>query len=48
MNGLVLGEVRIPVVMSVETSISVTAGMNLGVSTLGTIIAAVRHYPLTT
>ncbi|MFY9868315.1 MAG: sulfite exporter TauE/SafE family protein [Candidatus Nitrosopolaris sp.] len=44
MVGLVLGVVRFPVVMSVETSVSITAGTNLGVSTLGAITAAVRHY----
>jgi uncharacterized membrane protein YfcA len=44
MVGLVLGVVRFPVVMSVETSISITAGTNLGVSTLGAIAAAIRHY----
>jgi len=30
--------------MSVETSIGITAGTNLGVSTLGAITAAIRHY----
>lgn len=30
--------------MSVETSVSITAGTNLGVSTLGAITAAIRHY----
>ena len=44
MVGLVLGVVRFPVVMSIETSISITAGTNLGVSTLGAITAAIRHY----
>jgi uncharacterized membrane protein YfcA len=44
MVGLVLGVVRFPVVMSVETSVSITAGTNLGVSTLGAITAAIRHY----
>jgi uncharacterized protein len=44
MVGLVLGAVRFPVVMNVETSISITAGTNLGVSTLGAITAAIRHY----
>jgi hypothetical protein len=44
MVGLVLGVVRFPVVMSVETSVSLTAGTNLGVSTLGAITAAIRHY----
>jgi uncharacterized membrane protein YfcA len=46
MVGLVLGVVRFPVVMSIETSASVTAGTNLGVSTLGAITAALRHYRL--
>jgi uncharacterized membrane protein YfcA len=46
MVGLVLGVVRFPVVLSAETSASVTAGTNLGVSTLGAITAALRHYRL--
>ena len=46
MVGLVLGVVRFPVVMNIETSISITAGTNLGVSTLGAITAAIRHYRL--
>lgn len=32
---LVLGVVRFPVAMNVEPSLSITAGTNLGVSTLG-------------
>jgi uncharacterized membrane protein YfcA len=32
MVGLVLGVVRFPLVMSIETSVSITAGTNLGVS----------------
>jgi hypothetical protein len=44
MVGLVLGVVRFPLVMSVESSISITAGTNLGVSTLGAITAAISHY----
>jgi uncharacterized membrane protein YfcA len=44
MVGLVLGVVRFPVVMTVESSIGITAGTNLGVSTLGAITAAIRHY----
>lgn len=44
--GLVLGVIRFPVVLSAETSASVTAGTNLGVSTLGAITAALRHYRL--
>jgi uncharacterized protein len=46
MVGLVLGVVRFPIVMGIETSASVTAGTNLGVSTLGAIAAALRHYRL--
>jgi uncharacterized protein len=46
MVGLVLGVVRFPIVMGIETSASVTAGTNLGVSTLGAITAALRHYRL--
>jgi uncharacterized membrane protein YfcA len=44
MVGLVLGVVRYPVVMNVEPSLSLTAGTNLGVSTLGAITATIRHY----
>ena len=44
MVGLVLGVIRFPLVMRVETSVSITAGTNLGVSTLGAITAAIRHY----
>jgi uncharacterized protein len=44
MVGLVLGVVRFPVIMSVESSVSITAGTNLGVSTLGAMTAAIRHY----
>jgi len=46
MVGLVLGVVRFPVVLNMETSASVTAGTNLGISTLGAITAALRHYRL--
>ena len=46
MVGLGRGVVRFPVVMSIETSASITAGTNLGVSTLGAITAAYRHYRL--
>ena len=42
--GLVLGVVRYPVIMSVESSVGIAAGTNLGVSTLGAITAAIRHY----
>lgn len=44
MVGLVLGVVRYPVVMNAEPSLSLTAGTNLGVSTLGAITASIRHY----
>lgn len=40
MVGLVLGVVRFPVVMSIETSASISAGTNLGISTLGAITLA--------
>ena len=43
MVGLVLGVIRFPC-MSGETSVSITAGTNLGVSTLGAITAPIRHY----
>jgi hypothetical protein len=35
MVGLVLGVVRFPVILNIETSVSITSGTNLGVSTLG-------------
>ena len=44
MVGLVLGVVRFPVVLSVEPSVSITAGTNLGLNTLGAITAAVSHF----
>lgn len=44
MVGLVLGVVRFPLVMNIESSIGVTAGTNLGISTLGAITATMRHY----
>jgi uncharacterized protein len=44
MVGLVLGVVRYPVVLNAEPSLSLTAGTNLGVSTLGAITATLRHY----
>jgi uncharacterized membrane protein YfcA len=44
MIGLVLGVVRFPVVMVIETSVSITAGTNLGVSTLGKVTAVINHY----
>ena len=40
MVGLVLGVVRFPRVMSIETSASIAAGTNLGISTLGAITLA--------
>jgi uncharacterized protein len=44
LGGLVLGVVRYPIVMNVEPTVSITAGTNLGVSTLGAATAAIRHY----
>ena len=44
MIGLVLGVVRFPIILSAETSVTITTGTNLGVSTLGAITAALRHY----
>jgi uncharacterized membrane protein YfcA len=42
--GLVLGVVRFPIILSTaETSIAVTAGTNIGISTFGSIAGAVRH-----
>ena len=41
MVGLVVGVVRYHVVISIETSVSITAGTNLGVSTVG---AVTRQY----
>ena len=45
MVGLVLGVVRFPIVMGIETSASVTAGTNLGVSTLGAITRCATPLP---
>lgn len=42
--GLVLGVLRFPLILSAEVSASVTAGTNLGISTLGAFTAAVRHF----
>ena len=42
--GLVLGVVRYPVELNAEPSLSLTAGTNLGVGTLGAITATIRHY----
>jgi uncharacterized protein len=44
MVGLVLGVLRFPLIMGVEVSASITAGTNIGISTLGAITAAIRHY----
>ncbi len=44
MVGLVLGVVRFPLVLGAETSASIAAGTNLGISTLGSITAAINHY----
>ncbi len=44
MVGLVLGVIRFPVIMGVETTISSVAGTNIGVSTLGAIVAAIKHF----
>lgn len=44
MVGLVLGVVRFPSVMNIETSLSTAAGTNLSISTLGAITAGIKHY----
>jgi uncharacterized membrane protein YfcA len=44
MVGLVLGVIRFPFILEVETSASITAGTNLSVSTLGAISGALNHY----
>jgi uncharacterized protein len=44
MVGLVLGVARFPIVMNIKSSLSITAGTNLGVGTLGATAAAIRHY----
>lgn len=42
--GLVLGVVRFPIILSTaETSIAITAGTNIGISTFGSIAGAIRH-----
>ena len=42
--GLVLGVVRFPLILStVETSIVITAGTNIGISTLRSVAGAVRQ-----
>lgn len=42
--GLVLGVIRFPLILGSEVSASVTAGTNIGVSTLGALSAAIRHF----
>ncbi len=44
MVGLVLVVVRFPIVLSIEPTASITAGTNLGISTLASITAAIKHY----
>ena len=44
MVGLVLGVLRFPIVLGNEISASVTAGTNIGISTLGAATAAIRHF----
>lgn len=42
--GLVLGVVRFPLILSTAgTSLAVTAGTNIGISTLGSVAGAIRH-----
>jgi uncharacterized membrane protein YfcA len=43
MVGLLLGVLRFPLIIGVETSIGVAAGTNIGISTMAAIPAAVRH-----
>jgi uncharacterized membrane protein YfcA len=43
MIGLVLGVVRFPTVMKIETSVSTVAGTNLSIRTLGAITAGIGH-----
>jgi uncharacterized membrane protein YfcA len=43
--GLVLGVLRFPLILSTaETSVAITAGTNIGVSTLGALAGAIRHF----
>lgn len=42
--GLVLGVVRFPLILGSEVSTSITAGTNIGVSTLGAMSAAIKHF----
>lgn len=44
MVGLVLGVLRFPIILGNEISASVTAGTNIGISTLGAAAAAIRHF----
>ena len=44
MVGLVLGVIRYPIILDIETSVSVTAGTNLGISTLGSITSSIKDY----
>ena len=42
--GLVLGVLRFPLILATaESSIAVTAGTNIGISTCGAIAGAIRH-----
>jgi hypothetical protein len=42
--GLVLGVLRFPLILTTETSAAVTAGTNIGISTLASLTAAIRHF----
>lgn len=42
--GLVLGVVRFPFIFGNEISAAVTAGTNVGISTLGALTATIRHF----
>lgn len=43
--GLVLGVVRFPLIFgTAETSVAISAGTNIGISTLGAFAAAIRHF----
>ncbi|NOJ27416.1 MAG: hypothetical protein DA330_05335 [Nitrososphaera sp.] len=41
--GLVLGVLRFPLIFA-ETSVAIAAGTNIGVSTLGALTGAIRHF----
>ena len=43
MVGLVMGVVRFPIVFSMEHTAGIAAGTNLGISTLASITAAIKH-----